>query len=168
MWTPLTDALPTNVEDTRTSTALNCLRKLRQDIPDEAKIMYVTNRLGVGLEEALEYLKGYPTEEKGGGERVLDYFQDSHLIHAAFAQAYGLTLSQITQLHWWTFLSLLGGLPSDTRLMEVIRIRTMTIDAKDSAEVKAQKRKAKAAVALRYTKEEKAQSFKDSLNALSL
>lgn len=54
-WSILTDRLPVTVKigeeehelDVRTSTALNCLRKLREDIPDGVKSLYVTRRLGL-------------------------------------------------------------------------------------------------------------------------
>ncbi len=168
-WCILTDALPHELIvgeerfpiDVRTSTALNCLRKLREDIPEEAKLSYLLRRLGLpntldALDTALGYLAGPPAEEKEPrrGKPDFDYFQDAELISAAFQQAYGIGLNELTQMHWWRFLSLLGGLPSSTRFMEVISIRTMEINPKDSAEEKARKRRMKKAVALKDTRTE--------------
>lgn len=184
-WCILTDKLPLTVRigdqdypiDTRTSTALNCIRKLREDIPEEAKLSYLLRRLGLpntldALDTALGYLAGPPAEEKEPkrGKPDFDYFQDAELISAAFQQAYGLGLDELTQMHWWRFLSLLGGLPSSTRFMEVVGIRTMEIDPKESAESKAKKRKAKKAVALKDTRsaEEKKRDAQAGFNSLGL
>lgn len=184
-WCILTDALPHELTvggekfpiDVRTSTALNCLRKLREDIPEEAKLSYLLRRLGLpntldALDTALGYLAGPPTEEKEPkrGKPDFDYFQDAELISAAFQQAYGLGLDELTQMHWWRFLSLLGGLPSSTRFMEVVGIRTMEIDPKESAESKLKKRKAKKAVALKDTRsaEEKKRDAQAGFNSLGL
>lgn len=63
--------------------------------------------------------------KKTGGEKALDFDQDAGLIYAAFAQCYGLDLvGKDRGLHWWKFAQLLGGLPEDTRLMQVASIRT--------------------------------------------
>ncbi len=184
-WCILTDALPHELTvggekfpiDVRTSTALNCLRKLREDIPEEAKLSYLLRRLGLpntldALDTALGYLAGPPAEEKEPkrGKPDFDYFQDAELISAAFQQAYGLGLDELTQMHWWRFLSLLGGLPSSTRFMEVVGIRTMEIDPKDSAEEKARKRRMKKAVALKDTRteEERKRDVQNGFNNLGL
>lgn len=181
MWSILTDRLPYSVRigdqdapiDTRTSTALNCIRKLREDLPEEAKAVYVIKRMGVGMEgfaAVVEYLAGPPSveRERSPGLPSFDYIQDANLLHAAFQQAYGLSLDEITSMHWWRFLSLLEGLPGNTRFMEVIGIRTMEIDAKDSAEAKARKRKAKRSVALKdlRTEEQKQADVQAQINSI--
>ena len=169
-WCILTDKLPLTVRigdrdypiDTRTSTALNCIRKLREDIAEEVKAIYVLNRMNLaGSVEAfaaiVEFLAGPPADDdkpSKPGPPSFDYFQDAKLISAAFQQAYGLGLDEITSMHWWRFLSLLEGLPGDTRFMEIVGVRTMEVDPKDSAEAKAKKRKAKLAVALKDTRTE--------------
>ncbi len=159
-WSILTDRLPTEVEiggetyslDTRTSTALNCLRKLREDLPDELKHLYVTRRLGLppeGGKEAVEYLMG--ANPKGGkGEPSYDYFQDANVIYGAFQQAYGLGLDEVTSMHWWAFLALLESIPKGTRFIDIINIRTMKVEG--DREQKMAIMKAKAAVALKGNK----------------
>ncbi len=181
----LTDALPQKLTvdgedhpiDVRTSTALNCIRKMREDIPEELVISYVCSRLGLpvsmdGLTTAYDYLVGPPREEgpKTSDKPIFDYFQDSALILAAFQQAYGIGLDELTQMHWWRFMSLLEGLPASTRLMEVVSIRTMEINPKDSAEEKARKRRMKKAVALKDTRttEEKKRDAQIGFNNLGL
>lgn len=185
-WCLLTDALPQKLSvggqdfpiDTRTSTALNCIRKLREDIPEELKFGYLTLRLGLpstaeSVVIALDYLAGPPTDDEKPskpGPPSFDYFQDAELIHAAFQQAYGYGLDELTNLHWWRFLSLMEGLPASTRFMEVVSIRTMEIDPKDSAETKAHKRRAKRAVALKDTRteDEKKRDVQIGFNNLGL
>lgn len=57
-------------------------------------------------------------------ERCFDFIQDSDLIYSAFLQAYGIDLyKEQGKLHWLQFKALLGGLPSATKLSEVIAIR---------------------------------------------
>lgn len=163
-WAILTDKLPTTITvgkvsfelDVRTSTALNCIRKLKEDIAYEIKVMYITSRLGLAtdfFDEAIEFLTG-PSQAKGKGSPSFDYFQDANLIYSAFQQAYGLSLDEVTNMHWWRFLALLEGLPAGTRFMDVISIRTMEIDPKESPEVKLRKLKAKNSVALKSSKME--------------
>jgi hypothetical protein len=161
-WSILTDRLPTMVTigeedyelDTRTSTALNCLRKLREDIPDGVKSLYVTRRLGLppdALDKAVWFLEG-PNKPTGKGEASFDYFQDANVIYGAFQQAYGLGLEEVINLHWWAFLALLEAIPSGTRFMDIVGIRTMEIYPDDSAEVRRRKLRAKASVALKTEK----------------
>ena len=55
--------------------------------------------------------------------RALDFLQDSKYIFAAFWQAYNINLFS-DNLHWWEFYFLLNGLPADTRMAQIIDIRT--------------------------------------------
>lgn len=58
-------------------------------------------------------------------EKSFDFDQDAGYIYAAFWQVYGLDLlGKDKNLHWWKFVQLLGGLPEDARLMQIISIRT--------------------------------------------
>ncbi len=161
-WSILTDKLPVTVQigeeehelDVRTSTALNCLRKLREDIPDGVKSLYVTRRLGLppdALDKAVWFLEG-PNKPTGKGEASFDYFQDASVIYGAFQQAYGLGLEEVTGMHWWAFLALLEAIPSGTRFMDIVGIRTMEIGPKEDPEVRRRKLRAKASVALKTGK----------------
>jgi hypothetical protein len=151
---------------------------MREDIPEELKFGYLTLRLGLpstaeAVVVALDYLAGPPSDDEKPSKAVapsFDYFQDAKLIGAAFQQAYGLGLDEITSMHWWRFLSLVEGLPANTRFMEVIGIRTMEIKSKDSAEEKARKRRMKKAVALKDTRteEEKKRDVQNGFNNLGL
>jgi hypothetical protein len=151
---------------------------MREDVPEELKFGYLTLRLGLpstaeAVAVALDYLAGPPSEDEKQpkpGPPSFDYFQDAKLISAAFQQAYGLGLDEITSMHWWRFLGLLEGLPADTRFMEVVGIRTMEINPKDSAEEKARKRRMKKAVALKDTRteEERKRDVQIGFNSLGL
>lgn len=61
-----------------------------------------------------------------GGERagrVFDILMDSDYLVAAFQQAYGIDLTE-GDMHWHRFLALWRGLPSDTRLSEIVGHRS--------------------------------------------
>ena len=61
-------------------------------------------------------------------ERTLDFAQDWDLIYAAFVQSYGIDLfKQRGKLHWMKFAALVSALPSNTRISEIIDIRTREI-----------------------------------------
>lgn len=80
-----------------------------------------------------------PKEEK---ERVIDFDQDANYIYASFMQAYGINLiEQQGIMHWKEFLALLDGLPSNTRMKEIIKIRTWKPSKHDSNEYKEQMKK---------------------------
>ena len=64
-------------------------------------------------------------QEKKHNERSFDFIQDAPYIYAAYRQAYGIDLfAEQGMLHWWAFLYLFKGLPENTRMMEIIKIRT--------------------------------------------
>ena len=61
---------------------------------------------------------------------TISFDQDAPYIYAAFRQAYDIDLfKEQGKLQWWEFVSLLGALPSDTRLSDIIDIRTRPVPA---------------------------------------
>lgn len=65
-------------------------------------------------------------------ERILDFRLDEEYIYASFRQAYGMDLHRESgRLHWKTYLALFQGLPEDTKIREVMRIRAMELPAPD-------------------------------------
>ena len=59
---------------------------------------------------------------------TISFDQDAPYIYAAFRQAYGIDLfKEQGKLQWWEFVSLLGALPSDTRMCDIIDIRTRPV-----------------------------------------
>lgn len=69
--------------------------------------------------------------------KVIDFEKDANYIYASFRQAYGINLfEEHGKMHWKEFLALLDGLPSNTRMKEIIRIRTWEPSKHDSKEYK--------------------------------
>lgn len=68
-------------------------------------------------------------------EKIFDFTIDAGRIYAAFIQVYNIDL-RVVSLHWWVFLELFQALPNDTKLHEVIEIRTKRVTAKDNPEYK--------------------------------
>ena len=67
----------------------------------------------------------FPNNHNEPQQRAIDMTQDATLIYAAFRQAYGIDLhKEIGKMHWLEFCALLEGLPSGTRLSDIIDIRT--------------------------------------------
>lgn len=66
-----------------------------------------------------------PQISRRGNIRVLDFGQDAEYIYASFLQAYGLDLiEQRGKLHWKKFFALFEGLPDDTKIRQIMRIRS--------------------------------------------
>lgn len=61
-------------------------------------------------------------------QRVLDFDLDGEYIYASFMQAYGIDLiGEQGKLHWKKFFALFDGLPDDTKIKQVMRIRATDI-----------------------------------------
>lgn len=113
-----------------------------------------------GMLEAVKNLLFVPGEHKAR-ERVMDFAQDADLIRAAFEQAYGIDLTK-DRIHWLRFLYLLAGLPDNTRISEVISIRSRPIPEPtryNQKEIQALI-EAKTAVALRMSEEERMSRYR--------
>ena len=92
--------------------------EIPEDI-DEA-IMGLTRFYLLG-QEPIVSAKTVPNSEQT--PKVYDYTQDAALIFAGFMQAYNINLYDVDYMHWWAFVSLLEGLPDDTRFKWVVSIR---------------------------------------------
>lgn len=77
--------------------------------------------------EPIQYdLKGNPMPTNDGDEEenFIDIKQDAEYLYASFMQAYQIDLYESQgKMHWRKFQSLLNGLPDDTIMQKVIRIR---------------------------------------------
>ena len=158
--------------DTRTMKALQAYAVIEEDdetIPEEVKLSKVmalmlspraSLKLAKHPEDAAEvyrkiadFLRGWPEEPRKAGrhkaEEIFSYSEDHALIVAAFRQAYGISLDELRAMHWWEFRALLSGIPEDTSLSKIMGIRAMEIDPKEPPKVKAAKRNAKEAAALK-------------------
>lgn len=105
------------------------------------------------------------TEQKAP---VFSYEHDSEYIYAAFLQAYGIDLTEITELHWFKFQALLKSLPEETKLSKIISCRSAdTSDIKDSKLKKAyEKLKRIYALPDSRSSEEKEHDFAEQLSRL--
>lgn len=99
----------------------------------------------ISKEDPIEYdLLGNPLPkiEREETERVYSLLHDSDYIFASFMQAYKIDLiEEQGKLHWKKFNALLNGLPSNTKFIEVIKIRSWKPSKHDSSEYKEQMRK---------------------------
>lgn len=103
-------------------------------------------------------------------QKSMDFIQDGPLIYAAFMQAYGMDLQeQRGILHWWKFNALLRGLPSNTRLMEVVQIRTKPMPAPNryNAQERAELARLKQEFALELTEAEREEQLQSGLRNMA-
>ncbi len=106
-------------------------------------------------------------KQQSHGTKVFDFEQDAAYIYAAFYQCYHIDLLSKAgrKLHWHQFISLFGGLSEDTRLMQIISIRSRPIPK--ATKYNADERKAlarlKSQYRLKLTEEERKKQFEDGL-----
>lgn len=80
-------------------------------------------------------MKKQTTDKK----RSIDLDKDGGFIYASFKQAYHIDLfEEQGKMHWDTFRSLLNGLPSNTVMQQIIRIREWKPSKEDTLEQKKQ------------------------------
>lgn len=66
--------------------------------------------------------------KKSSDQKSMDFEQDAALIYAAFMQAYRIDLYAVrNQMDWRIFIALLKGIPENTELSRVIKIRCMKV-----------------------------------------
>ena len=113
----------------------------------------------------------FPKPKGEAAQKAFDFVQDAELIYAAFWQTYGIDLiEQQGKLHWCKFFALFQGLPENTRFREVvaIRLRPLPEPTKHNAKERQQLLKAKQAVALHVTDEERQKNLQDGLKRMAL
>lgn len=77
-----------------------------------------------------EKITGRPRPKVGQQKVLFDFEEDGEYIYASFVQAYGIDLiEQQGKLPWNRFAALFQGLPGDTKIKEIMRIRDMDIPA---------------------------------------
>ena len=82
---------------------------------------------GLENEAIIAYFELFAEKKKTGKhETTFDIVQDADYIFAGFMQVYGIDLDEC-DMKVEKFIALLKGLPSDTKLSEIIRIRTMEV-----------------------------------------
>ena len=118
------------------------------------------------FEAAIAALSWSDVRKDEAGERVLDFKQDSAYIYAAFRQAFGIDLfKERGKMHYAEFLALLQALPADTRLSQIVQIRSKPIPkaTKHNSEEIQNLLKAKARYRIVKSQEEQERSYQRSL-----
>lgn len=97
--------------------------------------------------------------------QIYSYFYDDEYIYAAFLGQYGVDLQDVEYLHWWKFKAMFLGLKSDTRIVEIMGYREVTISPKMSNEQKQFYRRMKKqfAIPLPKTEREKLNAIEEAL-----
>lgn len=106
--------------------------------------------------------------KKGGKkERIYDFEADAEYIFSAFYQQYHIDLTE-TDMHWWKFLALLGGLNEDCLFVKIMGYRSQDLAKIKDKEQRSYYRKMKALYRLPdiRTKEEKEKDFINALEAM--
>jgi hypothetical protein len=69
-----------------------------------------------------------PKNKQNEDTKTMDFEQDAALIYAAFLQTYNIDLYAVrNQMDWRIFIALLKGIPENTELSRVIKIRCMKV-----------------------------------------
>lgn len=77
-----------------------------------------------------EKIAGRPRPQIGQQKILFGFEEDGEYIYASFMQAYGIDLiDQQGKLPWNRFMALFQGLPSGTKIKEIMRIRDMDVPA---------------------------------------
>ena len=66
--------------------------------------------------------QGEEPAEEDDGETIFSWNQDINYVFAAFMQVYKLDLTQ-AKMHWWKFLALYKGLPTGTKIGDIVQTR---------------------------------------------
>ena len=128
-----------------------------KDIFDDDKVEVLVPLLfsdpipdGEGMQAVLAFFALFADKKAPKERAVFDIVQDMDYIYAGFMQAYGIDLDD-SDLTIEKFIALLKGIPSDTRLADIIKIRTMKVPkpTKNNAEQINAIMKAKANFALK-------------------
>jgi len=71
----------------------------------------------------------FPKKKKSADDqKTMDFEQDAALIYAAFLQSYGIDLYAVrNKMDWRIFIALLKGIPENTELSRIIKIRSMKV-----------------------------------------
>ena len=139
-----------------------CLRCLLWRVPRSMK-----KRVALMQAITAEYIA--PDPKKGTQPKSMDLQHDAPYIFAAFWQAYGVDLTR-SKMHWWKFRALLSALPDETKMSQIISIRTrpMPKATKYNVEERANLARLKTEWAVYKTDEERAQDFQAGLAKMAM
>lgn len=102
--------------------------------------------------------------------KSVDFDQDAMYIYASFKQAYGIDLqAELGRLDWREFIALFRGMPHDTKISEVMSIRTRKLPkpTKHNADEIRALQEAKAYYALEVSADEAEGNFQRDIDKLA-
>lgn len=158
--------------------ALRCFEVIEDnDIDDyERSLALIYLLLGdvptnVDLDKVLQllckYLRCGQAEDDGTKPRDMDLLYDEKYIVASFMSDYRLDLSTIDYLHWYQFITLLGGLTNDCILNRVRELRTMeTKDYKGKTKTKLERAKRELALPTKHVQSDEEKDAMAKFDAL--
>lgn len=113
-------------------------------LPDMPELFMITHsaEVFIALTEFYKNANSTPKTAGASAAKAVDYIQDGEYIYAAFLQAYGIDLVEVEHLHWHKFKALFLSLPENTKMSEIMRLRTWEKTKKDSDELYAEARDA--------------------------
>ena len=103
--------------------------------------------------------------------KYFDFNQDAWAVYSSFMQCYHLDLLGADKnLHWWSFTALFNGLSDDTKIMQIISIRSRPLPkpTKYNAEERRQLIKLKQLYKLNLSEEERKKQFQDGLAKIAV
>ncbi|MCB5878431.1 bacteriophage Gp15 family protein [Blautia producta] len=125
---------------------LDVQRLYREELPDMVKLNQALKMFGIGKPEKIElqtradllndiYKNCINTKQRPPVKQqlpVFDFEEDAEYIYASFMLDYGIDLIDAQgQLHWKKFIALFQGLSEQTKIREVMKIRSMEIPRYD-------------------------------------
>lgn len=105
-------------------------------------------------------------KKKQSNEKQFDFNQDADSIYSSFWQCYHIDLiGKHKNLHWWSFVALFNGLSDDTKMMQIISVRSRPLPkpTKYNAEERQQLIKLKQLYRLEISEEERKNQYQQGL-----
>lgn len=125
---------------------LDVQRLYREELPDMVKLNQALKMFGIGKPEKIDlqtradllndiYKNCINTKQRPPVKQqlpVFDFEEDAEYIYASFMLDYGIDLIDAQgQLHWKKFIALFQGLSEQTKIREVMKIRSMEVPRYD-------------------------------------
>ena len=156
---------------------IESLEVLKANMLPQTKTEYIFRLLFQGKKPkdknaAIEaaFLLLFPGNNSEQEKKILDMTQDAALIYCAFLQAYGVDLwEERGKMHWFKFQTLLSGLPSDTALSNIVRIRDEKVPTvtKNNRDYVGKLLRLKQKYAIRLTPEEEHRQSENEISKLA-
>ena len=107
-----------------------------------------------------------PGKKTKPGQKQFDFTQDAASIYSSFWQCYHIDLiGRDRNLHWWSFVALFNGLSDDTKMMQILSIRSRPLPkpTQYNQEERRQLMRLKQLYRLEVSEEERKEQFQNGL-----